>query len=70
MGDNLDQGFTRSHLPHAAQTEIFQSERFLWGFWYSSRNSTFIQLGFDNHAYLLTEEIYNRQGKKSKFEEW
>jgi predicted double-glycine peptidase len=29
-----------------------------------------IQLKFDNHSYLLTEEIYNRNGKKSKFEEW
>ena len=28
------------------------------------------QLNFDNYSYLLTEEIQNRCGRKSKFEEW
>lgn len=28
------------------------------------------QLNYDNYAYLLTDEIYNRKGKKDKFQEW
>jgi predicted double-glycine peptidase len=28
-----------------------------------------MQLTFDNYSYLLTEEIYNRHGRKAKFEE-
>lgn len=28
---------------------------------------THIQLNFDNYSYLLTEEIYNRNGRKAKF---
>lgn len=68
MGDSPDESRTRSNLPHDTEKQRFQQERLLWRFWYSSRKYTFIQLAFDNHAYLLTEEIYNRQGKKSKFE--
>lgn len=29
-----------------------------------------IQLNYDNYSYLLTEQIYNRSGRKGKFEEW
>ena len=32
-------------------------------------NSASIQIDFNNYPYLLTEEIYNRRGKKSKFTE-
>lgn len=28
------------------------------------------QINFDNYAYLLTDEIYNRKGKRTKFQEW
>lgn len=28
-----------------------------------------IQINYENHPYLLTEEIYNRHGKKSQFSE-
>ena len=31
------------------------------------RNSRLIQIDYDNYPYLLTEEIYDRKGKKSKF---
>lgn len=39
------------------------------GFRHPARTPVPTQLAFDNNSYLLTEEIYNRHGKKGKFEE-
>ena len=30
-------------------------------------NTHLIQIDYDNYPYLLTEEVYDRKGKKSKF---
>ena len=36
---------------------------------HSHRTTRIIQVEYENYPYLLTEEIYNRKGKKSRFTE-
>jgi hypothetical protein len=69
MGSRPHQGFTGPYLSAPAEKEGFQQEGLLWGLRHPPRTPSPTQLTFDNNSYLLTEEIYNRHGKKGKFEE-
>lgn len=37
--------------------------------WHRHRTSASTQIDYQNYSYLLTEEIYNRKGKKTRFTE-
>ena len=68
MGSCPHQGSPGSYLPSPAQAQGLQQEGLLRGFRHPARTPVATQLAFDNNSYLLTEEIYNRHGKKGKFE--
>lgn len=61
---------TRSRISFTAEIRRFFEERNVWHDWSTQGKDFKIQLDFDNYPYLLTDEIYNRKGKKSRFEEW
>lgn len=70
MGGCAGEGRPVAELPAAAAAEGVQPEGFLRRLRNAAGRAWCTQLTFDNYSYLLTEEIYNRQGKKGKFEEW
>lgn len=41
----------------------------MWQHWNTPSTFLLIQLTYDNHPYLLAEEIYNKKGLKGRFTE-
>ena len=48
---------------------LLQQNRNVWTHWQRHCTLHLIQVDYDNYPYLLTEEIYNRRGKKTRFSE-
>ena len=54
--------------PPPPQVRI-QKNRHVRRCWQRHRTLPLIQIDYENFPYLLTEEIYNRKGKKTRFSE-
>lgn len=55
--------------PSSASSLLLQQDCHVRQHRHRHSNSPFTQIAYDNYPYLLTEEIYNRKGKKSRFTE-
>ena len=68
MEKNTQATPSRPNLPAASEKIVIWQKGTMRRLRNSQGNIPSIQLYYENYSYLLTEEIYNRSGRKTIFE--